>query len=74
MYDQGLATPIDPVQAFQWFMKGAENGNADAQNAVGVDYAKGRGTNRDVAAARVWLEKAQENGNAAAARNLRALR
>jgi len=69
-----LATPIDPAQAFEWFKKGAENGNADAQNAVGLDYARGRGVNRDYGAARAWLEKAERNGNTAAAHNLRTLR
>jgi uncharacterized protein len=61
-------------QAFQWFKKGAENGNAAAQNAVGIAYARGRGINRDIAAARAWFEKARANGSAAAANNLRALR
>ena len=73
MHDQGLATPADPTQAFQWFKKAADISNADAQNALGLAYGQGRGVARDTAAARSGLEKAQQNGNAAAAQNLRML-
>ena len=74
MYEQGPATAVDTYQAFQWFQKSANNGNADGQNALGVAYAKGRGVAQDMEKARYWFEQAKANGNANAANNLRMLR
>ena len=50
--------------------KGAENGNADAQNELGLMYATGRTTQRSPAKAFEWTEKAAEQNNRSAIYNL----
>ena len=44
----------------------ATAGNAQAQNALAIQYYLGLGTPRDLAAARRWFELAALQGNAAA--------
>ena len=48
----------------------AEQGVADAQNALGVLYDDGSGVAQDPAQAREWFRKAAEQGHAAAQNNL----
>jgi len=56
--------------AFKWHMKAAERNNAYSQNAVGVAYATGKGTDRDYDEAVKWFTKAAEAGAVEAYRNL----
>ena len=46
--------------AFAWFMRAAEQGYADAQQAVAWAYASGEGVQRDAAEAVVWYRRAAE--------------
>jgi len=49
--------------AFEWLLKSANNGYADAQAAVALSLFKGKGVKRDAKAAIVWLQKANDNGS-----------
>ena len=76
-YEQGLTYAFgekgvaqDMSEAFNWFMKSAEQGYAPAQYKVGVSYAYGEGTEKDLKNALYWYEKAAEQGHAIAQRNL----
>jgi hypothetical protein len=48
----------------------ADQGNADAQNNLGVMYARGQGVPQDYAAAASWYQKAADHGHPEAANNL----
>lgn len=50
----------DYAKAFEWFSKAAAQGNADAQNSLGVMYHQGRGTPQDYRQAFEWYSKAAE--------------
>lgn len=50
------------TQAFDHFMKAAENGRPGAQMKVGIAYYQGRGVERDVSKAETWLRKAAQGG------------
>ncbi|MBA5866221.1 MAG: hypothetical protein GDA67_05920 [Nitrospira sp. CR1.3] len=50
--------------------KSAEEGNADAQNKLGMLYSEGRGVPQDYVQAKQWFEKAAEQGHAGAQVNL----
>jgi len=60
----------DYSQAVEWYRKAAEQGNADAQNYLGVMYEKGQGVNQDYSQAVEWFRKAAEQGYASAQCNL----
>jgi TPR repeat protein len=51
----------------------AEQGNADAQNNLGMLYDKGQGVPQDYVQARRWYEKAASQGEASAQLNLGAI-
>ena len=55
---------------FDTLTKLAEQGNAGAQNDLGVMYAEGRGVPQDDAKAIKWFRKAAEQGHADAQLNL----
>lgn len=52
--------------AFNQFQQGAENGYADAQNALGDCYYEGEGVTKDLQKAVYWYQKAAEQGYAPA--------
>ena len=52
------------TQALPWCRKAAEQGNAWAQNNLGLMYQNGQGVTRDYAEAAKWHRKAAEQGNA----------
>ena len=59
------------MQAFNYFGKAADQGDARAQTALGWMYADGQeGTPQDFAQAGHWFGKAAEQGNAYAQANL----
>jgi TPR repeat protein len=60
----------DYVEAVKWFRKAADQGNADAQAALGGIYGAGQGARQDYAEAVKWLRKAAEQGNVDAQKNL----
>ncbi len=59
--DHGLT--VDYEKAYPYLLKGAENGNAECQNTVGVMLQSGRGTAMDEVAAEKWLRKSAEQDN-----------
>ena len=68
LYRCGVAR--DDAEAVAWYRKAAEQGNADAQNNLGVMYAAGRGVARDDTEAVDWYRKSAEQGNVLAQQNL----
>ncbi|MFO1305444.1 MAG: serine/threonine-protein kinase [Burkholderiales bacterium] len=60
----------DAADALKSTMRGAEEGDARAQAALGWAYQNGLGVPVDYAAARKWYEAAAAQGNAAAQNNL----
>ena len=61
------------ADAARWLRDAAEQGVNDAQNALGVMHAAGRGVPRDDAEAEKWFTKAAEDGLAVAQYNLGAV-
>lgn len=66
IYQGGLGTPKDDIQALYWYRKAAEQGDSSAQNNLGAMYANGRGVPQNDAQAVQWYRKAAEQGFAAA--------
>lgn len=60
----------DYETAFSLWMPLAENGDADAQNYLGILYYLGFGTQKDYKKALDWYERAARAGHADAQRNL----
>ncbi len=62
--------PLPGLEAITKYRKAAEQGNASAQNNLGVMYDNGLGVAQDYKQASVWYRKAAEQGNASAQNNL----
>ena len=62
MYRDGSGVSRDYAQAFAWFRKSADLGNATAQNNLGVMYRDGSGVSQDYAQALEWYRKAADQG------------
>ena len=62
MYADGLGVPQDYGEAVKWFRLAAEQGNADAQNNLGVMCRDGRGMPQDLVCAHMWLNLAAAQG------------
>ncbi|MCG3201820.1 MAG: hypothetical protein NFCOHLIN_01690 [Gammaproteobacteria bacterium] len=60
----------DYATALEIWRKRAEEGDAVAQNYLGVHYQLGLGVQQDYAEAAKWYKQAAENGNPDAQRNL----
>jgi TPR repeat protein len=56
--------------AFGFYLKAAEQGDADAQFRLGEMYRNGQGVEKDLKSASEWLRKAASQGNENARRNL----
>lgn len=54
----------DPAKAAEWYLKAAEQGNADAQFLIGSMYIDGKGVPNDMAKSFYWLKKAAGQGHA----------
>jgi TPR repeat protein len=50
--------PQDYVEAAKWYGHAAEQGDVEAQHAIGLMYANGRGLPRDLVQAHKWLNLA----------------
>lgn len=72
LYATGLGTVQSDSEALVWFTKAAHEGDADAQNNLGVIYAKG-GTKATREQAIKWYLEAARRGHRAAQQNLVAL-
>ncbi len=66
MYTEGQGVRQDYQQAFAWYQKAAEQGNAGAQNNLGLMYYNGKGVEQDYIKALEWYQKAAEQGDAKA--------
>lgn len=64
MFDKG-----DYEAAFNLWLPLAENGDADAQNYLGIIYSLGLGKEKDYKKSLAWYERAAKAGNADAQRN-----
>jgi TPR repeat protein len=53
-------------EALRWYRVAANQGDADAQLALGNLYAQGEGVQQDYGAALLWFRKAAEQGNSEA--------
>ena len=62
MYSNGEGVKQDDVEAVKWYLKAAEQGNANAQFNLGISYYKGEGVKRNPSKAKEWFRKACENG------------
>ncbi|MSP67799.1 MAG: sel1 repeat family protein [Alphaproteobacteria bacterium] len=60
----------DPAGGYQWFLKAANRGHAEAQRSVGVLLEEARGVARNEVKAAEWYRKSAEQGNDKAQRNL----
>ena len=69
----GQAAWADSVPDFKKMLQAAEQGNADAQYALGGMYDQGQGVHQDYAQAVQWFRKAAEQGNVEAQHNLGAV-
>jgi len=62
-YRNGEGVEQDNEKAVEWFLKAAEQGNAEAQFALGVCYHNGEGVKQDYEQTIKWLQKAAEQGH-----------
>lgn len=60
VYAEGLD---DPAQAFPWFLKAAQKGDAEAQTQLARLYDDGQGVEQDEEQALEWYEKAARQGD-----------
>ncbi len=58
MYGTGQGVPQDYVEARKWYRLAADQGNADAQNNLGIMYVKGEGVPQDYVEAHKWFNLA----------------
>jgi TPR repeat protein len=63
MYCNGEGTLKDYKEAFKWFKKAAELGDADAMGMLGLMYFRGMGTPKNPQQAKYWIKKAYDAGN-----------
>ena len=62
--------PRDYAQAFHWYELAAAQGDATAENALGLLYDSGRGTAQDEILALHWFQLSAAQGNAYAENNV----
>ena len=70
MYGIGWGIPQNKSEAMKWYRLAAEQGNANAQNALGSYYEQGEVVPKDHAEAIKWFRKAAEQGHEIAQANL----
>ncbi|MBN2631956.1 MAG: SEL1-like repeat protein [Bacteroidales bacterium] len=57
-YKQGINKPYHPARAFNMYMDLANEGYAEAMNALAIMYARGSGTDTNYVDAYTWFERA----------------
>ena len=62
MYYEGQGTVKNYEKALEWFLKGANQGNAYLQYRVGEMYYEGQGTVKNYKKALEWFQKAADQG------------
>ena len=60
-------------EAFKWYRKAAEQGDAGAQYGLGWCYENGSGVDKDLSEAFKWYSKAAKQGHAGAKDRLKTL-
>ena len=55
--------PLDDAEAVRWYRLAAEQGDATAQNNLGVAYNNGEGVPQDYVLAHMWLNVAAATGH-----------
>ena len=70
MYGKGQGVPQDDKEAVKWYRLAAEQGDAKAQNNLGVSYDNGQGVPQDYKEALKWTKLAAEQGHARAQKNV----
>ncbi|MDE7413635.1 MAG: hypothetical protein K2N05_07625 [Muribaculaceae bacterium] len=61
-YSEGrLGVTPDQAKAFEWYLKAAQQGDADSQLEVALRYEKGNGTLKNEKEFIYWLEKCADN-------------
>ena len=63
MYHHGHGVKQDDAQAFKWYSKAAEQGDAMAQYSLGIMYEHGLGVKQDDALSLQWLKMAARQGH-----------
>ena len=63
MYEDGKGVKQDYGQAFLWYQRAAEQGDAEAQICLGRLYEKGYGVKKNINEAIKWYSKAEAQGN-----------
>ena len=58
MYDNGHGVRQDYAEAFRWYHKAAEQGDAEAQYNLGAMYHNGDGVRRNFHLSKEWFSKA----------------
>jgi len=66
MYSKGQGVEQDYKEAFKWFSKAADQGDASAQYFLGGMYYSGEGVEQDYKQAFKWHTKAADQGDASA--------
>ena len=55
--------PQDFAQALKWYRLAADQGNAFAQNDLGLMYEKGQGVPQDIVRAHMWFNLSGAQGH-----------
>ncbi|MGC8605144.1 MAG: tetratricopeptide repeat protein [Desulfomonilaceae bacterium] len=63
-YYKGAGVKQDYQEAFKWFQKAADKGDANAQCIIGRMFAHGIGVTQDKTEAFKWFQKAADQGDA----------
>lgn len=63
MYSKGQGVDKDEAKGFEYFLKGAEQGDVNAMFRAGHSYRFGWGTSGNIVSAREWYQKAANAGN-----------
>ncbi|KAF9124819.1 hypothetical protein BGW39_007866, partial [Mortierella sp. 14UC] len=69
-YHDGVGVEKNPTEAFHWYLKSAEQGNARGQGILGYCYGEGFGVERDRQKAMYWYGIAAEQGDSVALYNI----
>ena len=60
-YDNGQGVTQDFTKSFEWYLKAANNEDADAMFSAGLCYSNGKGMTRDNTMAFEWYLKSAHN-------------
>ena len=69
-YAEGKGVVASKEEAFRLYLKAAEQGHSDAQEALAKCYYKGDGVAKDMKKAAAWFLKAAEQGQLLAMSNI----